>query len=100
MSLEQYINNPINTRRINIFNGQLVEQHAGVTHPIMAIPSKYTLMDALCYVFNNEAIPIADVLQAKEDGVKHAQALLEALEEGIRTKTVCLTCIKNSMHRD
>jgi len=98
MLLEEYINKPINTRRINIFSGVLVENHVGVPHPIMPIPAKYTIMDALCYIFDNDAIPIADVLQAKQDGVQHAIELIDALEEGIRTKTICLRCVKDSMH--
>jgi hypothetical protein len=98
MSLEEFINHPITKRKTNIFSGALVEQHIGVTHPIMSIPANYTIMDALCYIFDNDAVPIADVLQAREDQVPHALGLLEALEEGLRTKTVCLTCVKNEMH--
>ncbi|MBC8551466.1 MAG: hypothetical protein H8D23_17615 [Candidatus Brocadiales bacterium] len=96
-TLEQYIDKPLTKRKIATFDGILVREHVGFTHPIYKIPAYFSIMDALCYIFNNDVIPIADVLQAKVDNVPHALSLLEALEEGIRSKTICLTCIKKSM---
>jgi len=96
-TLEQYIDKPLTKRKIVTFDGLLVKEHIGFTHPIYQIPANFSIMDALCYIFNNDAIPIADVLQAKVDEVPHALSLLDALEQGIRSKSICLTCIKKSM---
>jgi len=98
ISLFDYIDTSLTRRKIAIFNRDLVEQHIGVTHPIMIIPAKYTLLDALKYIFNHDAIAIAEVLQSYEDNMEHSLALMAALEDGVKTKSICLTCIKASVN--
>ncbi len=97
IALFDYIEQPLTNRRINIFNRDLVEAHIGVTHPIYPIKAKYTLIDALKYIFDHDAVAIADVLQNYEDNIDHALALINALEEGIGSKSICLTCIRNNV---
>lgn len=96
--LEQYVNKTLNTRRIITFDNILVEQHIGIPHPIMIIPAKYTLLDALCYVYDDDVVAIAKVLQGYQDGLEHAHDIMEALEEGIKSKCICLTCVKDSVN--
>jgi len=98
IDLFDYIEQPLTNRRIKMFNRDLVEDHIGITHPIYTISAKYSLIDALKYIFEHDAVAIADILQNYSDGVEHSLDLISALEEGIRTKSICLTCIHNNVH--
>jgi hypothetical protein len=97
ISLDKYINKSLNNKHIQIFHSNLVENHMGVMHPIKEIPANFTLLDALCYVFDNDAMSVASVLQSYQDGIYYARELMKALEEGIRTKSICLRCIRENM---
>lgn len=98
-TLIQYVFKDLNTRQIRIFDPRLVSAHAGEHHAIKTIPSKYNLIDALSYIFENDAIPISEVLQGYQDGDGYALDLMEAIEEGISSKSICLRCVKASVRK-
>ena len=75
----------------------LVKNHIGIAHPIFIIPKDYTLLDALSYIFNDDANAISNVLQDYTDNDEQATALMKGIEEGIKDKIICLTCIKGSV---
>ncbi len=98
ISLFDYIDQPLTNNRIKMFNRKLIDSHIGNTHPIYTISSKYTLLDALKYIFEHDAVAIANVLQSYDLGQEHSLMLIHALEDGIKTKSICLTCIHNNVH--
>lgn len=79
-------------------NSNLVATHAGADHPIFLIPKNYTLLDALSYVFDDDAGTIANVLQDYVDEVPRAIELMHGIQKGIKSKTICLTCIKGNIN--
>ena len=99
MSAEEYnkyLTKPLNNNKIITFNKELEKEHKK-RHKIMPVPAHYTLLDALCYMFDNNAIAIAEVIQDNIDMKEHALQLFWALEEGIKSRTICLQCIKEAM---
>lgn len=91
------INDPITKRAIKKFNADLMDEHRFMNHDVMPIPKGYSQMDCLCHIFDNDAMAIADVLQSYVDNNQHAVGLLGAIHEGIRTKSICITCIRQSV---
>jgi hypothetical protein len=95
--LSNTINKNLNNKSIKKFDSILIKQHINKDHPIMPIPEYFTLLDALCYIFNNNIDIIANLLQGYIDKNESAIGLMEALETGIKDKSVCLTCVKNDI---
>lgn len=97
ITLDQYITRVINTRAIKSFDSRLVQAHGKLKHSIMHIPGNWTLMDALCYVFDNDPQAIAEVLQSRTYNLEYADELMKGIEDGIRSKSICMTCIKHGV---
>lgn len=97
-TLDNYINTPLTTRRVQVFDSRLVSIHNKLGHNILPIPKEYNLMDALCYVFDDDPEAIASVLQSWENKVEYALSLMSAISEGIKNKNLCLRCVKNGVH--
>ena len=97
MNLIDYATEPLVAEEIKFFSPQLVRDHTGINHIIKPIPKNYTLIDALAYIFNNNPVQIAGVLQAYQDRMPDAINLLKAIETGIKERNICLTCVRNNM---
>lgn len=97
LTLDDYVSRVINSRAINTFDSRLVVAHGKLQHKIMQIPSGWTLMDALSYVFNGDPFAIADVLQSRLYELDYAKELMKGIEEGIKAKSICMTCIKKGV---
>jgi len=97
MNLVEYVSTPLVDKEIRFFSPQLTKEHIGINHAIKVIPKDFTLIDALTYIFDNDPNGVANVLQAYQDDIPDARNLISALEDGIKNKQLCLTCIRNSM---
>lgn len=96
-TLSFLVSKELNTNKISIFDPRLDAAHEGLGHDILPIPRKYTIIDALCYIFDNDPTSIADVLQSYSDKSGYALDLINALSEGIQSRSICLTCVKMSV---
>jgi len=97
MLLNEYVNKTLNKQQIIAFDPRLIDAHLEVPHPIMSIPRNYTLIDALIYVFDNDPNAVAHVLQDYQDGIKYTNDLFSALENGIKSKSICMTCVREGV---
>lgn len=91
------LSKPLTMRKISTFDHRLVNNHIGVDHAIFSIPKHYTILDALSYIFNDDAIAISNVLQDYVDIEPRSRELIKGIEGGVKDKVICLTCIKNSV---
>ena len=87
---------PLTTRAIRTFHAEFVKDHEGSDHPIFVIPAGYTLLEGLSYIYADNAPPISALLQEYVYGVKQATEIVKMIREGIKYKSVCLTCLRNN----
>ena len=93
----EQINKILNKRAIKTFDAALVQIHAGSDHSIFPIPANYTLMDAVSYIFSDNIHHVAEFLNKYNYKVRYAMEIMDILEEGIITKSLCLTCLRNDV---
>lgn len=91
------LNKIINKRAINTFNPDFTEMHRGMNHKIFKIPAGFTMLDAVSYILNNNPNHIADFLMKLQYNVPEATDIVNILKEGIKNKTICLTCLRNEV---
>lgn len=95
--LEGYIDKKLTLRGFKRYIPELEQEHKNMPHKLPQIPAGFTALDALCYIFNNDPMPIADVMQSYVDDVPNTVDLMDALIDGIQTKSICLECVKDSI---
>ncbi len=95
--ISEHLGRALTKKRITMFDQRLTTTHVAIPHTIMPIPKGMTLMDALAYVFENDALAISSVIQDYLDNNGFAKDLFAALEQGIENKTICLTCVRRGV---
>jgi len=76
------------------YDERMVEAHLHLNHNVKTSDS---VLEALCYVFDNNAPAIAVVLQGYVDRLPESMYMLESLKEGLLHKNMCLTCVKQKL---
>ena len=90
---------PLVSKDTKMNNPVLVALHTDTDHEIYIIPKDSTIVDILCYIFDNDAEKVADVLQGYEEGLDFAETVINTIREGINNHNMCLTCIRTGVRR-
>lgn len=95
--LNEFFNEPLTDIMITDFSQGLTDIHFAKAHNPTHINAGATLMDLICYVFNNNLTAISTLLQDWDDGDEFAVGLANALINGVKKKELCCDCVKSGV---
>jgi hypothetical protein len=76
------------------YDMRMVEAHLHLNHNVKTADSVF---EALCYIFDDNAPPIAAVLQGYVDKLPESVHMLEGIRDGLLYRDMCLTCVKQKL---
>lgn len=82
---------------VKTFTPELKHTHHDEDHNIPTIPANYDIADALQFIFDGVIEDTTQVIQDYIDGDADAVGLVEAIRDGIVSKSLCMLCLKREL---